>query len=398
MTHLQGDYEYTTGALQRPCLIGIVAGEASGDILGANLMQGLLQIFPHAEFIGVGGDRMEALGLKSLFPMETLSVMGFMDVLKQLPKLLRARKTVLQTMQARQPDVFIGVDAPDFNLPIEKKLKQAGIPTVHYVSPSVWAWRPKRIFSIAKATNLVLGILPFEVDFYARYRVPYVFVGHPLADAIPERNDCKAARETLNLSQDGRYVGILPGSRGSEVGLLSKPFIDAATLLYAEFPDIQFLVAFANKKRETQFMEALHRSGCSLPFITFQQRSQDVLAASDAVLVASGTVSLEAMLIKRPMVVCYRFSWFNYQVLRWFVRVPHFSLPNLLENGGLVPELLQHEVTPERIALELKLLLTEKQTERLQRFSEHHQILRRNAGVCAAEAVREVILKSNDGC
>lgn len=394
MTDATSQLTNTTGATKRPFLIGIVAGEASGDILGADLMRGLQQIFPDVEFIGVGGERMEAAGLRSLFPLETLSVMGIVDVIKQLPSLLRARKTVVETMRSRQPDVFIGVDAPDFNLPIEKKLKHAGIPTVHYVSPSVWAWRPKRIFGIAEATNLVLGILPFEVDFYARHQVPYKFVGHPLADEISEVSDPVQAREALGIPTDGRYIALLPGSRGSEVGLLAEPFLKAAAILKDRFPDVKLLVAFANEKRQGQFIDSLERLGLELPLISFQQQSQSVLAASDAVLLASGTVSLEAMLVKRPMVVCYRFAWLNYQLLRHFVRLPHFSLPNLLEGGPLVRELLQDEVTPERIAAELEILLTHDQGTTIARFHELHQALRQNAGLRAAEGVRDVIFSA----
>ncbi|WP_194755826.1 lipid-A-disaccharide synthase [Aliidiomarina indica] len=381
----------SAGAHQRPLLIGIVAGEASGDILGANLMLALRDMHRDIQFVGVGGERMKNAGLASLFPMETLSVMGIVDVLKQLPSLLRARKQVVQTMLDRQPDVFIGVDAPDFNLPIEKKLKRAGIPTVHYVSPSVWAWRPKRIYGIAEATELVLGILPFEQDFYKKYQVPYQFVGHPLADEIPMQWSHQSAREQLNLALDKRYVGILPGSRGSEVGLLAEPFIDAAIRLQQQQPELEFLIAFASEKRRDQFLAVLEKRGQPLRLHPFLGQSQTVIAASDATMLASGTVSLETMLIKRPMIVCYRFGWLNYQILRHFVRLPHFSLPNLLEGGPLVLELLQTEVTGARIAQEVSDLLENDQSATLNRFSEHHVMLRRNAGKEAAKAVTALI-------
>ncbi|TRW49582.1 lipid-A-disaccharide synthase [Aliidiomarina halalkaliphila] len=379
------------GAHERPLLIGIVAGEASGDILGANLMKALSERHHDVQFVGVGGARMSNAGLVSLFPMETLSVMGIVDVLKQLPSLLRARKQVVQAMLTRKPDVFIGIDAPDFNLPIEKKLKAAGIPTVHYVSPSVWAWRPKRIFGIAEATELVLGILPFEADFYAKYQVPYKFVGHPLADEIPLEWSKQSAREALALTGDKTYVGILPGSRGSEVGLLAEPFIDAAIRLQDEHPNLEFLVAFANEKRQDQFLDALKKRETQLRIHTFLGHSQTVIAASDVTMLASGTVSLETMLIKRPMVVCYRFGWLNYQLLRHFVSLPHFSLPNLLEGGPLVLELLQSEVTGTRIADEINQLLEHDQSAALARFAEHHAMLRRDAGKEAALAVLQLI-------
>ncbi|RUO22532.1 lipid-A-disaccharide synthase [Aliidiomarina iranensis] len=398
---------------QEKLCIGIVAGEASGDILGASLMEGILQQYPHAEFIGVGGSRMQAQGLTSLFPMETLSVMGFIDVLKQLPTLLRARRNVVNTMLAAKPDVFVGIDAPDFNLPIEKKLKHQGIPTVHYVSPSVWAWRPKRIFAIAKATNMVLGILPFEAEFYAKYQVPFTYVGHPLADQFPENSAKEAAREQLKLANDKRYVGLLPGSRGSEVGLLAEHFIAAAGILQAQDPELNFLVPLVNEQRKKQFLTALNASGLKLNLHIFSGQSHEVIAASDATILASGTVALEAMLIKRPMVVCYRFGWLNYQIAKRFVQVNHFSLPNLLHAGlfndaknstgntqapaaqRLVKELLQDEVTGEAIAAAIQPLLAADNTALNERFNELHQLLKQNAGLLSANAVIAVAKGNN---
>lgn len=411
-----------SGAEKRPLSIseskiriGIVAGEASGDILGASLMAGLRQQYPNVEFIGVGGSRMEAEGLRSLFPMETLSVMGFIDVLKQLPTLLRARSLVVKTMISLQPDAFVGIDAPDFNLPIEKKLKRQGIPTAHYVSPSVWAWRPKRIFGIAEATNMVLGILPFEADFYAKYKVPYTFVGHPLADQFPADSKKSAAREKLGIPVNKPYVGLLPGSRGSEVGHLAAPFIEAAAILQKQNPDLQFLVPLVNEKRKEQFLAALAASNEHLNLHLFTGQSHEVIAASDATILASGTVALEAMLIKRPMVVCYRFGWLNFQIIKRFVRVRYFSLPNLLHSGlagmlwqdkgmsakesndneheeqPLVKELLQEEVTGANIAAAIEPLLNADNTRLYARYTELHEQLRKNAGLLSANAVLDLV-------
>lgn len=376
-----------------PLRIGLVAGESSGDILGASLMQHLKQQHPAIEFVGVGGPLMAAEGLTSLVPMETLAVMGLVDVLKRLPQLLAARRQVVRTMLAEPPKVFIGIDAPDFNLPIEKKLKAAGIKTVHYVSPSVWAWRPKRIFTIKKATDDVLSILPFEQAFYAQYDAPCTFVGHPLADDIPLVNDQNAAREQLGLSANKQYVAILPGSRGGEVALLSKDFFAAAHLLHQQFPQLEFLLAFANSARREQIEGLLTEQDKALPIHFFDGQSRVVMAAADTCMLASGTVSLEAMLLKRPMVVSYKFTWLNYHILRHFVQVKHFSLPNLLADRPLVKELLQEQVTPEAIAAEIGMHLTSDLSQTLAAYTELHQSIRCKAGQRAAQRVLELASK-----
>lgn len=371
-------------------LIGLVAGESSGDILGANLMRSLKQTHPEVRFIGVGGPLMAAEGLDSIFPMETLSVMGLVDVLKQLPSLLRARKQVVQAMLKQQPQVFIGIDAPDFNLPIEKKLKAAGIKTIHYVSPSVWAWRPKRIFGIKKATHDVLSILPFEQDFYAKYDTPCTFVGHPLADDIPLHTDTEAARQTLGLDVNKQYVAVLPGSRGGEAGLLTRDFLDAAQLLQQRFPELEFLMAFANPARRVQIESMFTPADKELKFHFFDGQSRTVMAAANSCMLASGTVSLEAMLLKRPMVVSYKFTWLNYHVLKHLINVEYFSLPNLLANRPLVKELLQEQVTPTAIAAEVTLHLTTDMAETLASYESLHQLIRCNAGAKAAQRVIEL--------
>lgn len=371
-------------------LVGLVAGESSGDILGANLMRSLKKIQPNVRFTGVGGPLMVAEGLDSLFPMETLSVMGLVDVLKQLPSLLRARKQVVQAMLKEQPQVFVGIDAPDFNLPIETKLKAAGIKTVHYVSPSVWAWRPKRIFGIKQATHDVLSILPFEQDFYAKYNAPCTFVGHPLADDIPMQNDIQAARATLGLEEKKQYVAVMPGSRGGEAGLLTRDFLDAAQQLQQRFPALEFLMAFANQARRAQIQNLFTSADQQLKFHFFDGQSRTVMAAADSCMLASGTVSLEAMLLKRPMVVSYKFTWLNYHVLKFFIKVDYFSLPNLLANRPLVKELLQDQVTPAAIAAEVALHLTTDMADTLASYESLHQSIRCNAGEQAAQRVIEI--------
>lgn len=370
--------------------IGIVAGESSGDILGANLMKSLKQMHPNVRFIGIGGRLMEAEGLNSLVPMETLSVMGIVDVFKRLPSLLRARRTVVQTMLQEQPAVFIGVDAPDFNLPIERKLKAKGIKTAHYVSPSVWAWRPKRIFSIQKATHDVFSILPFEAEFYARYQVPCTFVGHPLADEIPFQSDRANACAALGIPLDKTYIALLPGSRGSEVGMLTRDFLDAAHRIKARRPDIEFLLAYANDARKSQIEAMLTDADRNLGLHTFDGMSRTVMVAAQSCVLASGTVSLEAMLLKRPMVVCYRFGALNYRILKRFVQVAYFSLPNLLANQPIVKELLQTAVTPQAIADETERLLLSNNDELLEKFERLHEQIRCNAGQRAAQRVLEL--------
>jgi len=373
-------------------VIGIVAGESSGDILGANLMRSLKQAHENVRFIGVGGPLMAAEGLDSLFPLETLSVMGLVDVLKQLPQLLSARKQVVNTMLAERPHAFVGIDAPDFNLPIEKKLKAAGIKTIQYVSPSVWAWRPKRIFAIKKATHDVLSILPFEQDFYAKYDAPCTFVGHPLADDIPMESDRTEVRSALSLEHDGSYVAVLPGSRGGEAGMLTRDFLDAAHLLHARFPKLQFLLAFANSARREQILSLFTDRDQQLPFHFFDGHSRTVMTAANSCMLASGTVSLEAMLLKRPMVVCYKFAWLNYHILKHFVHLEHFSLPNLLAGRAVVKELLQQEVTPEAIANEMQRHLETDMAETLADYQQLHMSIRCDAGKRAAQRVLELAL------
>ncbi|MEE4921465.1 lipid-A-disaccharide synthase [Pseudomonas alliivorans] len=370
--------------MARPLRIALVAGEASGDILGSGLMRAIKARHPDAEFIGVGGPLMEAQGMQSYFPMERLSVMGLVEVLGRLRELLARRKLLVQTLIDEKPDVFIGIDAPDFTLNIELQLRRAGIKTVHYVSPSVWAWRQKRVLKIREGCDLMLTLLPFEARFYEEKGVPVRFVGHPLADTIPLESDRAAARTELGLMGDGPVVALMPGSRGGEVGRLGALFFDAAERLLTQRPTMRFVLPCASPQRRTQIEELLH--GRDLPITLLDGRSHVALAACDAVLIASGTATLEALLYKRPMVVAYRMAPVTFWVLKRLVKSPYVSLPNLLAQRLLVPELLQDAATPEALAETLLPLIDEGQAQ-TQGFDEIHRTLRRDASNQAADAV-----------
>ncbi|WP_426217098.1 lipid-A-disaccharide synthase [Pseudomonas sp. DWRC2-2] len=367
--------------------IALVAGEASGDILGAGLMRALKAQHPAVEFIGVGGPLMQAEGLTSYFPMERLSVMGLVEVLGRLRELLARRKLLIQTLIEEKPDVFIGIDAPDFTLNIELKLRQAGIKTVHYVSPSVWAWRQKRVLKIREGCDLMLTLLPFEARFYEEKGVPVRFVGHTLADTIPLQADRAAARAELGLP-DGPLVALMPGSRGGEVGRLASVFFDAAERLQALKPGVRFVLPCASPQRRAQIETLLEGRNLSLTLLDGQ--SHLALAACDAVLIASGTATLEALLYKRPMVVAYRLAPLTFWILKRMVKSPYISLPNLLAQRLLVPELLQDDATPEALAQTL-LPLIDGGEEQTRGFDDIHRILRRDASNQAADAVLTLI-------
>ncbi len=367
--------------------VALVAGEASGDILG--LMRALKARHPDVRFIGVGGPLMEAEGLQSYFPMERLSVMGLVEVLGRLRELLKRRKDLIQTLIGEKPDVFIGIDAPDFTLTIELKLRQAGIKTVHYVSPSVWAWRQKRVLKIREGCDLMLTLLPFEAKFYEEQGVPVRFVGHPLADTIPLQADRSAARASLGFG-DGPLVALMPGSRGGEVGRLGEVFLDTAKRLQHLIPGVRFVSPCANPARRAQLEQMLQ--GRDLPLTLLDGQSHLALAACDAVLIASGTATLEALLYKRPMVVAYRLAPLTFWILKRMVRSPYVSLPNLLAQRLLVPELLQDAATPEALATTLAPLVREG-GEQTDSFDRIHRTLRRDASNQAAEAVLALLGK-----
>ncbi len=374
--------------MARPLKIALVAGEASGDILGAGLMQAIKARHPDARFIGVGGPRMQAEGLDSYFPMERLAVMGLVEVLGRLPELLKRRRGLIRTLIDERPDVFVGIDAPDFNLGVELKLRQAGIRTVHYVSPSVWAWRQKRVLKIQRACDLMLTLFPFEAQFYEAQQVPVCFVGHPLADAIPLTADRVAARAALGLPEQGAVVALLPGSRGGEVERLGGLFLDAAEHLRALRPGLRFVLPCASAERRAQVEAML--AGRDLQVSLLDGRSHEALGACDAVLIASGTATLEALLFKRPMVVAYRVAPLTYRILRRLVKSPYISLPNLLAGRLLVPELIQDAATPEALAGALAPLIDDGQVQ-TEGFDAIHRALRRGASERAAEAVLRLV-------
>lgn len=371
-----------------PLRVALVAGEASGDILGSGLMRALKVRHPDIEFIGVGGPRMEAEGLASLFPMERLAVMGLVEVLGRLPELLRRRKQLIADLIAARPDVFIGIDAPDFNLGVELKLRQAGIRTVHYVSPSVWAWRQKRVFKIRDACDLMLTLFPFEAKFYTEHQVPVCFVGHPLADDIPLEADRGQARRALGLPEEGAVVALLPGSRGGEVAKLGSLFLDAAERLRVLRPELHFVLPCANAERRAQLEQML--AGRNLSLTLLDGQSHLALAACDAVLIASGTATLEALLYKRPMVVAYKVAPLTYRILKRLVKSPYVSLPNLLAQRMLVPELIQDAATPDSLAQTLAPLIVDGQAQ-TDGFDQIHRTLRRDASARAADAVLELV-------
>ena len=381
--------------------IAIIAGEVSGDILGAGLIHALKARYPHAKFIGIGGERMIAEGFETLFDMDELSVMGLVEVLKHLPRLLKIRRSIIEQLSALKPDVFIGIDAPDFNLDVELKLKQRGIKTIHYVSPSVWAWRQKRVYKIAAATNLVLAFLPFEKAFYDRFNVPCRFIGHTMADAIPLKPNREEACQLLNLDSTQRYVAMLVGSRGSEVEFLSEPFLQTAQLLHQRYPDVKFLVPLINQKRRQQFEQIKQRVAPELDMILLDGNARAAMIAAEATLLASGTAALEAMLCKSPMVVGYRMKPFTYFLAKRLVKTKYVSLPNLLADEMLVPELIQEDCNPTKLAEKLSLYLSEdKSTVQnrhvlLQRFAELHQMIQCNADQQAAQAVIDLLEPSH---
>lgn len=383
----------------RPLTIGLVAGETSGDILAAGLMRALKAQVPDAHFVGIAGPLMHAEGCETWYQMEELAVMGVVEVLGRLPRLLKIRRDLGQRFTKLNPDVFIGIDAPDFNINLERYLKQQGICTLHYVSPSVWAWRQKRILKIAKATDMVLALLPFEKAFYDRFKVPCRFIGHTMADAMPLIPDQQAARAALGIAADSRCLALLPGSRHAEVAMLSADFLLTATLLRQQFPDLQVLVPLVNPQRRQQFIAIKTKIAPDLPLHLLDGQAGRAMTASDATLLASGTAALECMLAKCPMVVAYRMRPFTFWLAKRWVKTPYVSLPNLLAGEELVTELLQQDCQPQKLASALLPLLTEEKTvvALKERFLTLHQDIRCGADQQAAQAILELVRqKSND--
>lgn len=371
----------------RPVKIALVAGEHSGDLLGAGLIKALKKRHTDIQFIGVGGPLMQAEGLNSFFPMDDLAVMGIAEVVKQLPKLLKHRKQLVRYLMEEQPDVMIGIDAPDFNLTVEKRLKKVGIPTIHYVSPSVWAWRENRIKGIKQSVNHVLCLLPFEKEFYEKHELPATFVGHPLADDIPMDWRKSSARNDLNLASEGKYLAVLPGSRSGEVERMAPIFLSVVKRLSENYPELKFVAPMISKQRAEQFNNLARQYAPDLVIETPIGKSRLTMAASDYLLLTSGTVALEALLIKRPMVVAYRFNWLSYQVIKRLFHAPFFSLPNLLAGCQIVPELAQTDASEESIVKELSTLIESDNHDLLGRFTQIHQQLKVTASEKAADVV-----------
>ncbi|EGQ9890106.1 lipid-A-disaccharide synthase [Vibrio cholerae] len=379
--------------MNRPLRIGIVVGELSGDTLGEGFIKAIRARYPDAEFVGIGGPKMNALGCQSLFDMEELAVMGLVEVLGRLPRLLKVKAELVKYFTANPPDVFVGIDAPDFNLRLELSLKQAGIKTVHYVSPSVWAWRQNRIHGIAAATHLVLAFLPFEKAFYDKFNVPCEFIGHTLADSIPLASDQLAARQLLGLDEQRRWLAVLPGSRGSEMKMLAEPFIATCQKLQARYPDLGFVVALVNAKRRAQFEQTWQQVAPELNFVLVDDTARNVITAADAVMLASGTVALECMLLKRPMVVGYRVNAFTAFLAKRLLKTPYVSLPNILAGEELVKELLQEHCTVDNLYHEVSRLLESDNQALMDKFTEMHQWIRKDADQQAAQAVLHLIQK-----
>jgi lipid-A-disaccharide synthase len=381
-----------------PCF-ALIAGEASGDNLGAALIEALRLRYPEARFVGVAGPRMQAAGCEPLAKSEELAVMGLFEILKELPRLWRLRRRLLKAIGLLKPDVFIGIDAPEFNLGFAKRLKAAGIPTVQYVSPQVWAWRQGRVRHISEAVDRILCVLPFETEFYAQHGVEARFVGHPLADQFALEPDRAAARAALGLAteQDTQWVALLPGSRMGEVSRLASIFAATAARLKRDLPQVRFIAPLASAATRELFESAWAQAAPGIEVEVFAGRSREVLAAADVVLTASGTATLETLLCKRPMVVAYRMGALTAWVLERLgvVKVKYFSQPNLLAGRAIVPEFFQSAATPEALADALRTWLVRARTQDLKdletEFLQIHQRLRAGGATAAATVIAELL-------
>ncbi|XID75978.1 lipid-A-disaccharide synthase [Alkanindiges sp. WGS2144] len=382
--------------------IGMVVGEVSGDTLGAALIKSFQAQGIHAVFEGIGGPQMQALGFNSIYPMERLAVMGLVEVMGRLKELFAIRDGLVNRWTENPVDIFVGIDAPDFNLRLSSQLKPLSIKTVQYVSPSVWAWRQGRVHGIRAAVDLVLCLFPFEVDFYKKHQVPAMFVGHPLAQQIPLHHDLIAAKQQLGLNPVQTMVGLLPGSRSGEVSRLAPLLFDGAVKLLQQHPEIQFLVPAINPQRLEQIEQILANYPASFKQAVQVIHAQDskskvgrdVMAASDLVLLASGTATLECLLFGRPMVVVYKLHWLTYLIANFMVKIPYKSLPNILAGRELVPELIQYDATPDKVfQAAIALLQTSKGKIQQEALTAIHQQLQGQQAVDPAVAVLELLNK-----
>jgi lipid-A-disaccharide synthase len=375
--------------------IAVVAGEASGDLLASLLIGALKARLPDAVFYGIGGPRMQAQGFDAWWPIDKLSVMGYVDALKNYREIAGIRRQLKKRLLELRPDIFIGVDAPDFNLGLETELKAAGIRTIHYVSPSIWAWRSGRIKKIGRAVNRLLALFPMEPPLYEKENIPVTFVGHPLADIIPLETSQVAVREKLGMARDVPVFALLPGSRKGELDRMADTFVQTARLIRERFlPDAQFVVPLTTRETRLQFEAAIYRQQAGeLPFRLLFGHAQDALGAADVSLVASGTATLEAALIKRPMVITYKVARSSWWIGKWLVHSPYVGLPNILAGKAVVPEILQDQATPENLAEALVKLYEDKDNAAAvaKTFTDIHLQLRRNNAEKAATAVIECL-------
>ena len=377
--------------------IAIVAGEASGDLLASHLIEALRARLPNAQFFGIGGPKMVARGFDSWFPLESLAVRGYIEVLKHYREISGIRSELKRRLLANPPDVFIGVDAPDFNLALEKSLKRRGIATVHYVGPSIWAWRGKRIHKIGAAVSRILALFPFEPALYEKQGIPVTYVGHPLADMLPVDDGRNEARQLLGLADQQAVFALLPGSRQSELQYMAETFIETARAIHKRLPDALFLVPLATRETRLLFETALYRcSARELPIRMLFGHAHDAMKASDAVLVASGTATLEAALLKRPMAIAYKMASCSYRLMRRMGYLPYVGLPNILAGKFVVPEFIQDDATPENMAQALLNFYSDKRTCALiaDEFLDIHLQLKQNTAEKAARAVIDSLPQS----
>jgi lipid-A-disaccharide synthase len=382
-----------------PVRIAMVAGEASGDTLGAHLVEALSEALPGAEFVGIGGPKMQAAGLESWYPAETLAVRGYVEVVRHLPEILRVRRELVRRLLDEPPDLFVGVDAPDFNLGLEEKLRGNGVRTVQYVAPQVWAWRSHRVHQLRRAVDCVLSLFPFEVPLLEQAGVAVSFVGHPLADLLPELPDRQAAREQFRLSSAQTVVALLPGSRVSEVDDMGELFIRTAQLIHRQVRNVHFLVPLQSRPTRSLFEQRLyHLEAQELPLTILFGHAHMAMTAADSVLLASGTASLEAALLKRPMVVTYRLSPMTFALLkRRGYELPYVSLPNILAGRFVVPEILQEDATAENLAQAVVNQLGDKVARQAQEraFQDLHRSLRQNTRQKVVEAIVPLLTRSD---
>lgn len=370
--------------------IGIVAGEASGDLLGSHLMATLKQSRPEVKFVGIGGPKMQSEGMEVLFAMEKLAVRGYVEVLRHYLEIAGIRNKLRKYFLTNRPDLFIAIDAPDFNLGLELVLKQHGIPTIHYVSPSIWAWRGERIHQIKRAVSHMLALFPHEPKLYQQADVPVTYVGHPLADMLPEQPKRAELRESMRIPALAKVFALLPGSRQSEVKQLAHIYIETAKLILQQQPAARFLVPLISRETRGIFEQAMYDCNAQeLPITLLFGHAQDAMIVADGVLVASGTATLEAALLKCPMVITYRMPALSWWMMKRKSYQPYFGLPNILCGRFVVPELLQEDATPENLAQALLNLISNKQaiTQLEQTFTELHQSLRQNTAQKAAAAI-----------